>query len=337
MNLQSLAKEIRWVAWLEELTKKVPKNPRNGRNAEVPTNPKTYGTRAAAISRAQKIKGGYGIVLGKLPNGQHLAGIDLDSCRDAESGAIAHWAKDVIDRFDTYTEISPSGSGTKLFFLMNAADKTKLQNLLGRSIEGNQLTRKTFAAGKHREVAIDTARFYAVTNQHLKSSRKNFRLVPFADVEWFVMQAGPAYLAQQGNGHANSFEAFGNEHQAEIDESGSGYGFRFMANCHTQGMSEEQAHAAILADQNEAGEWANRVDARQLKRAWANSQPAEPSTVEPIDLWENSSRCRCRASCCPDRSRISPSRSVTRWAPIQPELPWRLWRCVPPPPPIASP
>ena len=115
---------------------------------------------------------------------------------------------EIIKRFDSYAEISPSATGVKLFFLMSAADSAKLRNLLGHDFEGNQLTRKTFAAGKHREVAIDTARFYAVTNQPLKGSRKNFRLVPFADVEWFVMHAGPAYLAQQGNGHDNTFEDF---------------------------------------------------------------------------------------------------------------------------------
>ena len=37
-------------------------------------------------------------------------------------------------------------------------------------------------------------------------------------------------------------------------------------------MSYEEACAAILADENEAGEWANRVDERQLERAWENSK-----------------------------------------------------------------
>ena len=58
------------------------------------------------------------------------------------------------------------------------------------------------------------------------------------------------------------------------DESGSGYGFRFMQDCHARGMNYEQARAAILADKNEAGEWANRVDERQLQRAWERSGPS---------------------------------------------------------------
>ena len=61
------------------------------------------------------------------------------------------------------------------------------------------------------------------------------------------------------------------------DETPSGYGFRFMLDCHANGMSYEQARAAILADKTTAGEWARRsdVDERQLKRAWENSKPAD--------------------------------------------------------------
>jgi hypothetical protein len=58
------------------------------------------------------------------------------------------------------------------------------------------------------------------------------------------------------------------------DQSGSGYGFRFMQDCHARGMNYEQACAAILADKNQAGEWANRVDERQLQRAWERSGPS---------------------------------------------------------------
>src|SRR5262249_13036175 len=58
------------------------------------------------------------------------------------------------------------------------------------------------------------------------------------------------------------------------DETGSGYGFRFMLDCHAKGMSYEQARAAILADKTKAGGWANRadVDERQLKRALGAQQ-----------------------------------------------------------------
>jgi hypothetical protein len=271
-SFKSLTHARLWVAWREEIQNgratKIPKNPATGRNASVPTDPSTYGTRAEAETRGEKIQGGLGIVLGELPDGRHLVGIDLDSCRDAESGAIADWAEVVLERFDTYAEVSPSGTGVKLFFVISAADFVKLSAL----IEGK--TRKTFAAGEHREVAIDTARFYAVTEQRLSGSPEHFRLVPFDDAEWFITEVGPHYLEQQKSGNGR-------------DESGSGYGFRFMRDRRVEGMSYAQAREAILRDEAEAGEWANRVDERQLKRAWGNRKPT-PATAPPIipvDLW----------------------------------------------------
>jgi putative DNA primase/helicase len=70
------------------------------------------------------------------------------------------------------------------------------------------------------------------------------------------------------------------------DETGSGYGFRFMQECHARGLSYEQARVAILADTTNAGEWANRVDERQLRRAWGNGQPgaAPPYSEEALAL-----------------------------------------------------
>ena len=227
-------------------------------------------------------------MLGDLPNGYYLIGIDLNSCRDA-NGAIADWAQGVITRFGTYAEVSPSGTGVKLFCLLSADDMSKLLDLLGTNkTDSKQLTRKTFAAGKHREVAIDTARFYAITEQRLDDCPESFRLVPYADVEWFIKVAGPNYLQQQqsGNGHAPTAfgrltaKLSGSGHQQ--DESGSGHGFRFMQKCRAEGMNYEAACEAILADEGDAGEWANRVDERQLQRAYERSTPSqdESGTVD---------------------------------------------------------
>src|SRR5258708_24851770 len=39
---------------------------------------------------------------------------DLDGCRDVETGELAAWARAFVARFDTYTEVSPSGTGLRL-------------------------------------------------------------------------------------------------------------------------------------------------------------------------------------------------------------------------------
>jgi len=44
-----------------------------------------------------------------------LIGLDLDKCRDPETGFIEFWAALIIDRINSYTEISPSGTGVRIF------------------------------------------------------------------------------------------------------------------------------------------------------------------------------------------------------------------------------
>lgn len=44
-----------------------------------------------------------------------FVGVDLDGCRDPETGTIAGWAKEIITLLDTYAEVSPSQTGVKLF------------------------------------------------------------------------------------------------------------------------------------------------------------------------------------------------------------------------------
>jgi len=38
-------------------------------------------------------------------------GVDLDCCRDPQSGTIADWAQKIVEHLDSYTEVSPSGTG----------------------------------------------------------------------------------------------------------------------------------------------------------------------------------------------------------------------------------
>ena len=47
--------------------------------------------------------------------GDGFAGVDLDHCRDPETGTIEPWAAEIVKLFGTYTKVSPSGTGVKLF------------------------------------------------------------------------------------------------------------------------------------------------------------------------------------------------------------------------------
>lgn len=50
--------------------------------------------------------------VGYLMTGPHgVVGTDLDNCRDPRTGAIDDWALEVAAKLDSYTEVSPSGTG----------------------------------------------------------------------------------------------------------------------------------------------------------------------------------------------------------------------------------
>ncbi len=75
-----------------------------------------------------------------------VVGVDLDDCRDPETGDIDDTAQDIIERLDSYTEISPSGTGYHV------------------------LIKGELPEGRNRRGSVelyDTARFFTVTGDHV--------------------------------------------------------------------------------------------------------------------------------------------------------------------------
>jgi len=99
-----------WVAYrIESIngrTTKVPYNPRTGRKASA-TDPSTWVT---AWENRDEYDGAGFVFTADDP----YFGIDLDTCRDAETGVIEPWALAIVEAFATYTEPSPSGTGLHL-------------------------------------------------------------------------------------------------------------------------------------------------------------------------------------------------------------------------------
>jgi putative DNA primase/helicase len=44
-----------------------------------------------------------------------FCGVDLDDCIDPATGELKAWGREIVDLLDSYTEISPSGTGVKIF------------------------------------------------------------------------------------------------------------------------------------------------------------------------------------------------------------------------------
>lgn len=53
--------------------------------------------------------------VGYLMTGPHgVVAVDLDHCRDATTGTLVPWAEEVVAKLDSYTEVSPSGTGLRV-------------------------------------------------------------------------------------------------------------------------------------------------------------------------------------------------------------------------------
>src|SRR5215204_1005060 len=145
-----------WLCWRYEerngkLTK-VPYSPLTSEKASV-TDPASWSSYAEAVA-AYRERGydGIGFVFTK---GDPFCGVDLDSCRDSESGEIEQWAQDIVQELDSYTEISPSGTGLHI------------------------LLRATLPEGRNRKRRIemyDHGRYFTVTGRHLEGTPRTIEI-----------------------------------------------------------------------------------------------------------------------------------------------------------------
>lgn len=109
-----------WVAWrYKDVTRadgtagqtKPPICPLNGGGASH-SKPETWGSfeQARVFAMTRKLPG-VGFVLSEE---DEFTGIDLDKCRNKETGEVDAWAKAVLSMAETYAEVSPSGTGIRL-------------------------------------------------------------------------------------------------------------------------------------------------------------------------------------------------------------------------------
>src|SRR5918995_3588296 len=144
INMQDLRQ---WLCWRSEerdgKPTKIPYSPTTGQRASS-TDSDTWSGYEDAV-RACKEHGysGIGFV---FTSEDDLCGVDLDGCLNADTGEIEPWARIIIEELDSYTEISPSGTGVHV------------------------LVRATLPEGRNRKgrfEAYDRRRFFTVTGEHL--------------------------------------------------------------------------------------------------------------------------------------------------------------------------
>jgi putative DNA primase/helicase len=141
-----------WVAWRTEIREgqptKVPINARTGRLASSTDSSTWASYQDAERALARFSCSGVGVVFSETDG---HTGVDLDDCRNPDTGNIANWAQAIIDELNSYTEVSPSGAGVKIW-------------IRGKLPAGVR-NRKKYADG---EVEIySRGRYFTVTGQHL--------------------------------------------------------------------------------------------------------------------------------------------------------------------------
>lgn len=91
--------------------------------------------------------------IGFMP-GDGIVALDLDKCRDRETGVLDRWASEIIEKIPGYWEVSPSGTGLHGFFLwhgdpLSSRRKDGLEFYFGKG--GNFVT----VTGRRLDLATD--------------------------------------------------------------------------------------------------------------------------------------------------------------------------------------
>jgi predicted P-loop ATPase len=285
LTLDDLAGDPYWLAWQTEArtnTKgeakptKVPYSPKGGMGAS--DDEETWGTRARAQRRADQLEkpyklGGVAVVFtyidGTPKKGVSLGGIDLDTCVDAD-GNIADWAQPVIDRFASYTEVSPSGTGFKIFFRYTTQWLPEIRQLMGPPEDRYGKVFKRHSGTDHPP-AIELylgKRYFAVTDNNVPNGTRNLRLVDQADLHWLLTAAGPKFV---GNGHDQSASKQKSRRSYSGDSSrsaGQGGACTIALRIRREGGDFDKMCEALRDDDKTASWYREKGDERALKRVW---------------------------------------------------------------------
>lgn len=116
----ALKQRDQWVCWRYQRPSdgnthrwcKLPVSPVDGRNAKTtsPTTWSDFGTAMTRFQRNPSSLAGVGFVFSR---DDPFIGIDMDKCRNEQTGELSPWAQQVVNELDSYTEVSPSGTGIK--------------------------------------------------------------------------------------------------------------------------------------------------------------------------------------------------------------------------------
>lgn len=275
MKTSSIPLELRflnqWVMWRSvdrdgKITK-VPFQP-NGDPAKS-NDPSTwcdFETVAAALE-----KGGYtGIGFMFSPDGDYC-GIDLDGCRCPDTGAIAPWARKIVEETNTYSEVSPSETGVKMFVKAKLAMSGRKKDL-----DHKKLTTKTPGIEIY-----DRGRYFAVTGLklsvgHSEPQERQQAVNDLCNLYWPESPTRPAVDFQSDDAVVERARKYVAKAEPAVSGS-SGHNATFSVACALVlgfSLTNEQA-LSVLAEWNQTCQppWSQKDLEHKIKSA--DQQPGD--------------------------------------------------------------
>jgi hypothetical protein len=151
----ALRERPQWVVWqwvwkVEKWTK-MPVNARTGKGARA-NDPRSWSSFEDACAAYREDHVNYAGIGFMFSADDGFAGIDLDDCVD-ESGTIAEPAMQIIRQLNTYAEVSPTGTGVKIF--------------VQASKPAGALCKSTVIEGMGDVEVYDGGRYFTVTGHHV--------------------------------------------------------------------------------------------------------------------------------------------------------------------------
>jgi primase-polymerase (primpol)-like protein len=224
----ALLERDQWLCWRAEerngKATKVPIDPHTGSFGSS-TDPETWSDFETARRKARAESDlGLGFVFAEA---DPFVGVDLDDCRDSGTGQPEEWAKEIVRDLDSYTEVSPSGSGYHVI------------------VEG------TLPEGGNRSGSVElyeTARFFTVTGEHVEGTPEGIkeRTAALESVHTEHVASGPEKAGDgtAGGGH----ELTDTELLERAKTAANGEKFRRLWNGSTAGYeSHSEADMALAS------------------------------------------------------------------------------------------
>jgi hypothetical protein len=286
INLANIPDALRmfphWILWRNETRDhkptKVPYTTSGGfAKSNDPTTWSAFGVAEGALTAKYS---GLGFV---FKEGGGLAGVDLDGCRDPESGEIAPWATAILGKLNSYSEVSPSGTGVKVFVKgeLTTAGKKKELGFLG-------------VYGKAPAIEVyDRGRYFAVTGDHLPGT-PNEVCARQASIDSIVAEYWPAEPRREvdflsSTAAIERARAYMAKYPPAIAGQG-GHNHTFRAACVlVKGFELSEAEAfSVLAEWNQVCQpkWSDKELSHKINGALkASGETGYLRNVKP-DRWE---------------------------------------------------